>query len=216
MGATKQHQLEEMDKEAERMDAEAREAGFESWDEYEASFFEEEKMTPLEIWLQGNNPQSRYWKEWEHSCESGGVVQRVLANGAKTYVEQCQICGKSIKVWKKQDIQTPYVGVWKDSLVTEWREAQKRVDEAARQERRKEYHSYLQSQAWKDKRAKVLARAKNLCEGCAEKPATEVHHLTYANVGNELLFELVALCSGCHSRSHASQFVPSFVEGEDQ
>ena len=36
MGATKQHQLEEMDKEAERMDAEAREAGFESWDEYEA------------------------------------------------------------------------------------------------------------------------------------------------------------------------------------
>jgi 5-methylcytosine-specific restriction endonuclease McrA len=214
MGATKQHQLEEMEKEAARMDAEAKAAGFEDYAEYEAGIDADDTMTPLEIWLQGNNPQS--WKEWQHSCESGGIVQRVLANGAKTYVQQCQICGKSTKVWKKQDIKTLYVGVWRESLITAWRDAQKRVDEAARQERRKEYRYYLNSQAWKNKRAKVLDRAKNLCEGCAENPATEVHHLTYANVGNELLFELVALCSACHSRSHAFQFVPSFVEGDAQ
>jgi hypothetical protein len=36
MGATKQHQLEEMEKEAERMDAEARAAGFDDYAEYEA------------------------------------------------------------------------------------------------------------------------------------------------------------------------------------
>lgn len=48
MGATKAHQLEEMEKEAARMDAEAKAAGFEDYAEYEASeeFFkamEEEK-----------------------------------------------------------------------------------------------------------------------------------------------------------------------------
>jgi hypothetical protein len=36
MGATKQHQLEEMEKEAARMDAEAKAAGFEDYAEYEA------------------------------------------------------------------------------------------------------------------------------------------------------------------------------------
>lgn len=36
MGATKAHQLEEMEKEAARMDAEAKAAGFENYAEYEA------------------------------------------------------------------------------------------------------------------------------------------------------------------------------------
>lgn len=36
MGATKKHQFEEMEKESERMDAEARAAGFNDYSEYEA------------------------------------------------------------------------------------------------------------------------------------------------------------------------------------
>lgn len=36
MGATKAHQLEEMEKEAARMDAEAKAAGFEDYAEYDA------------------------------------------------------------------------------------------------------------------------------------------------------------------------------------
>ena len=31
---------------------------------------------------------------------------------------------------------------------------------------------------------------------------TQCHHLTYENVGEEFLFELVALCSDCHERLH--------------
>ena len=164
--------------------------------------FEDAEMTPLEEWLLGNNPQSFAWEEWAHDCKSGGIAQRILANGAKTYVEQCQICGKSIKVWKKQDIQTPYVGVWKESLITAWRETRERVLESIRQTEKKKYHLYLGTKEWKDRRAKVLRRANNLCEGCGDRTATEVHHLTYANVGDELLFQLVALCSPCHSKLH--------------
>jgi hypothetical protein len=43
MGATKQHKLEEMDREIERMNAEAREAGFQDSAEYEAYLAEMEE-----------------------------------------------------------------------------------------------------------------------------------------------------------------------------
>jgi len=64
------------------------------------------------------------------------------------------------------------------------------------------YDRYLQSPEWRDKRYRVLRRAKGVCEGCLLFPAAHIHHTTYAHVGNELLFELVALCEGCHDRVH--------------
>jgi hypothetical protein len=65
------------------------------------------------------------------------------------------------------------------------------------------YNGYLNSAEWKAKRTKVLRRARDICEGCLEKSATQVHHLTYAHVFNECLFELVAVCDECHERIHA-------------
>lgn len=64
------------------------------------------------------------------------------------------------------------------------------------------YAAYLRSAAWSAIRAKVIRRAKGLCEGCGEARASDVHHLTYAHVGAEFLFELVALCRACHVRWH--------------
>ena len=39
-----------------------------------------------------------------------------------------------------------------------------------------------------------------MCEGCGVRRAAQVHHLTYEHVGDELLFELVAVCGQCHDR----------------
>jgi len=64
------------------------------------------------------------------------------------------------------------------------------------------YGEYLKSPAWKAKREKVILRAQGLCEGCRDAPASEVHHLNYHNVGDELLFQLVAVCKSCHHRLH--------------
>lgn len=64
------------------------------------------------------------------------------------------------------------------------------------------YRDYLKSQEWAIKRAKVMRRANYRCEGCGDKPAAEVHHLTYEHVTQEFLFELVALCGDCHERIH--------------
>lgn len=61
---------------------------------------------------------------------------------------------------------------------------------------------YLASPEWAERRSLVMDRANGQCEGCRKARATEVHHLSYRNWGNEFLFELVALCGPCHDRIH--------------
>lgn len=69
--------------------------------------------------------------------------------------------------------------------------------------KRERYLEYLNSKEWKNKKSKVINRAKAFCEGCGEtnKPL-EVHHLTYDRIGDELLTDLVAFCPDCHSKAH--------------
>lgn len=64
------------------------------------------------------------------------------------------------------------------------------------------YQEYLKSPEWQAKRKAVLERCGGICEGCRTAPAWIVHHLSYKNVGNELLFELAAVCKACHEISH--------------
>lgn len=64
------------------------------------------------------------------------------------------------------------------------------------------YHEYLKTDQWREKRRLVIQRESNLCEGCRSAPIDEVHHRTYANVGDELLFQLVGLCRPCHIKCH--------------
>jgi 5-methylcytosine-specific restriction endonuclease McrA len=64
------------------------------------------------------------------------------------------------------------------------------------------YDTYLQSDAWQTKRLAVLARDRSWCQGCRARHATQVHHISYKHVGNELLWELVAVCDECHQRAH--------------
>ena len=65
---------------------------------------------------------------------------------------------------------------------------------------KKNYYEYLKSDEWKKLRKSVLRRDNELCI-CGGK-ATEVHHKTYARVGNEPLSDLVSLCRNCHQNVH--------------
>jgi len=69
-------------------------------------------------------------------------------------------------------------------------------------EKHEHYQEYLQSENWRKKRQMVLARARGICEGCGLNQPYEAHHLTYARCGDEMLFDLVALCSSCHRKLH--------------
>ncbi len=64
------------------------------------------------------------------------------------------------------------------------------------------YSQYLKSPEWKSLRNIVLERDKNICQGCLSAPAQHVHHLTYNNFGDELLFQLISLCVKCHNKLH--------------
>jgi hypothetical protein len=67
---------------------------------------------------------------------------------------------------------------------------------------KKEYLKYLASDEWKVIREKVLLRENHICEGCGVNKATEVHHLTYVRMKEELLFDLKAVCRDCHLKCH--------------
>ena len=64
------------------------------------------------------------------------------------------------------------------------------------------YQEYLRSKQWKEKRALVMVRDNNTCQHCRKAIAEEVHHLTYVNLFNEPLDDLISLCSVCHSKVH--------------
>lgn len=63
------------------------------------------------------------------------------------------------------------------------------------------YRSHLLSDKWRQTRQRVMQRAGGMCEGCLIEPATEVHHMNYLTLGDELCYDLRALCPACHDKA---------------
>lgn len=65
-----------------------------------------------------------------------------------------------------------------------------------------DYAKYIRSPKWKAKRAEVILRAGGTCERCSIWPVVNVHHLTYARLGDERLTDLMGVCAMCHDQIH--------------
>lgn len=161
---------------------------------------------------------NKHWKKFECEHEASELRKRVVKGGGIQYVVQCLKCGRAItraiarsEALKQNGGKEP--PPFDDEIQTIREKAaadgaQKIIgkyetESAFKQaEFRNWYAEYLQSDEWKEKRAKTILRAGGICEGCRCKEATVVHHLTYRDVGDEFLFQLVALCDGCHHRYH--------------
>lgn len=70
-----------------------------------------------------------------------------------------------------------------------------------------EYVDYLSSFDWHLKRLAVLKRAGNKCERCGRSGSgpcggvvLQIHHVTYDNLGDEPLEDLLAVCEDCHKK----------------
>jgi hypothetical protein len=141
---------------------------------------------------------------------------------------QCIKCGKNIsnfvsaKKFSKEEIDA--MPQWDNELEVSWRAKAKaksgerhlelKEQRALQKELQREqyisqssgrqaaYSRYINSAEWQELRRKVIARAKGKCEGCGNRPATDVHHLTYQRFGKEMLFDLVAVCEDCHKAIH--------------
>lgn len=145
-----------------------------------------------------------------HNCEHNFTAIRWRNKSAGLIGYQCVECGERVGPWLKhasvKDIDS--IEDWKD-LSTPQPANDDRIplldleSRVTRYINREHYQNYLQSDAWKRRRAKVFERAGGVCEGCLTNPATQVHHITYTHIFREFAFELVALCNECHQRIHS-------------
>lgn len=166
---------------------------------------------------------SRYLEEMERYrlrvCEHPRTEfrEKTISGGGIQCKLQCLICGAPVGNSAKKRDGLPK---WNDSLqpvyeasrAAERNEIQRRyirlhnVETMELNEKSKdwqaEYSAYRRTPAWQEKRARVLKRANGVCEGCLDARATVVHHTTYAHMGDELLYQLVALCQTCHEKAH--------------
>lgn len=138
-------------------------------------------------------------------------------NGRATFIrEQCLNCGGCLNMKKPLSFK-----IYSEKVNEKFSFSSARLEEyksAVRDEaefifeiertlnfEKSKYYKYLlhlQSDYWKNIRLKVLERDSRICQKCKEKTATEVHHLTYERLGNELLEDLLAVCKSCHLKIH--------------
>lgn len=143
--------------------------------------------------------------------EKTELRHRIIANGTSQIVFQCLQCGRSATNPLPKSAVPNYrkLPAWDESIAKAWDRTKHAAHVQEKQENRaeffKEHDEYLKSLDWKKRRFLVMKRAGNMCEGCREAPATEVHHLTYENWKEEFLWELVAICHDCHERLHIAK-----------
>lgn len=154
----------------------------------------------------------------ECQCVTKRLSLRTVQGGKSHYCHQCIVCGRSSAFIKKEDAErliaggeqaSPFDDKAQDrysALRIEQFKAERELREIEKTqewaEKKQDYHEYLNSVNWRVIRNKVMARCGGICEGCADKPAAHVHHKTYDNVFDELMFQLVGLCEDCHDKLH--------------
>jgi 5-methylcytosine-specific restriction endonuclease McrA len=141
-------------------------------------------------------------------------------NGRPMVVTQCLRCGERVgpfipvKTLSAAEIaalplfdhvmEREYDSAKFSEINTLW-DAEKKKADAAWWAR---YETHLKSPKWKAISRKVILRAQGMCEGCRSRPATQAHHLTYERMGDEMLFDLVAVCDACHKKIHPEEEEP--------
>lgn len=138
------------------------------------------------------------------------VRRKVASNGSEFFGQQCVRCGNSVGTWiaRSKALASGKVPPWDETLQDQFyrggrAQALREEAECAFLARHTWYHrEYLHSVEWQIKREKVLERDRHTCQGCGSTVALQVHHRDYSNVGDELLFQLITLCNGCHERVH--------------
>jgi hypothetical protein len=154
---------------------------------------------------------------WADKCQHDRTEarRRVSDSGRVSYWLQCLRCGSfSNGQVAKANFADPDAVPDADYTIAQAYQAERdrkiaavdqkhvRIQKAENANWWREYDQYLDTPAWKARRRAVMERSRGICEGCGSRPATEVHHMTYANVGNEFLWELRAVCDHCHARCH--------------
>lgn len=135
------------------------------------------------------------------------------SNGAVQFKRQCTLCGESSPAIAHKDLSDAE----RANAPRFDPDLRNRIYEVARQRWQMQhdreqsqfssrwwawYDQYRTTAYWAERRRLVLERAGGRCEACGKERACIAHHLTYANVGQEPLYDLVAVCESCHADLH--------------
>jgi hypothetical protein len=153
--------------------------------------------------------------EAEWTCEhyNQELVVFEKSNGARNFYMQCSRCGECVRHLRGSDLHDDDKRLAlprDDEKRRRWYEERRNYLSALYEartiaieaDRRRNYDQYMKSPEWRERRSQVLQRCKGICEGCGKNHAVQVHHLTYERLGDEMLFDLVAVCLHCHERLH--------------
>lgn len=140
--------------------------------------------------------------DWRHyACANGQVELR----------SQCLFCGMTLDYLPPSEVNAHDVAAYApfdESLAHTYnlfryeafKAEMRRLDEQERDEYRWWYrHVYLHEPWWQRRRAEAVRAAKGTCQRCQERPATQVHHLSYQRLYGELPGDLQAVCALCHA-----------------
>jgi hypothetical protein len=134
---------------------------------------------------------------------------KIICDGRKQYTRQCISCGAQIGQWEKAPPKEliDQVQEFDQSLNDHWQQAapetHRRKQKEQQLNRHQQYEDYINnSPEWQQRRALVLRRCNSICEACLKQRATQVHHLTYNSLYQEILWELRGVCPACHSHIH--------------
>lgn len=67
-----------------------------------------------------------------------------------------------------------------------------------------DYKKYIHSEEWIEKRNDRFFIDGYKCQFCGSATNLQVHHLTYENVPDEPMEDLLTLCKTCHTKLHSS------------
>lgn len=162
--------------------------------------------SPAVVFAPDPGPEPEY-----PTCEHPRTEPRIrtLSNGTLHYVVQCLDCGQGTRHLKKSEWELREAAKQNppfDPSIAEDRRERWYAERAAWYERKNtawwgSYSAYMASDAWWDRRCRRLELDAYHCQaklpGCTDA-AEQVHHLTYAHLGNEPLFELISVCTSCH------------------
>ncbi len=76
----------------------------------------------------------------------------------------------------------------------------------------KDYEEYLLSTAWKLKRKQAFEHYGKMCSKCNKTKNLQIHHLTYRNIFNEPMEDLMVLCKRHHEEMHGIK--PDKIKGK--
>lgn len=172
------------------------------------------------LWVLASNQEMASYRELSpHACAHPETEFRefVDKSGRPHKKKQCMTCGSPVGTPEKRqsDEKLP---PWDDALRDQWFgecDEQRLAIEGRLIERTASletsgyasYEEYLATPNWAEKRGLVMSRDNGTCQACLKEAATEVHHLTYDRIFSEPLFDLVAICRGCHEQLHKKKIV---------